>query len=177
MVCVIDFGSQIPYYVFTMKAETLRKIWQCLFFAGIAFLAACVSAPPVRPVNGYTSAAAEKAADTALTMIGKPYRYRGEGPSGFDCSGLVRYSYLVAGVDVPHGTKSLLSVTRPVSRSSARKGDLIFFLQSGKRYSHVGIYVGNDRFVHSPSTGKTVRTDSLADPYWKKHFLDARRFI
>jgi cell wall-associated NlpC family hydrolase len=141
------------------------------------FAAACVSAPPVRPVRGYTPDVGDKAAGTALTMIGKPYRYRGESPSGFDCSGLVRYSYLVAGIDVPHGTKSLMSVTRTVSRSSIRKGDLFFFLQQGKRYSHVGIYVGNERFVHSPSTGKTVRTDSLADPYWKKHFLDARRFI
>jgi cell wall-associated NlpC family hydrolase len=139
--------------------------------------ASCASAPPPRPVNGYTPAAGEKAADTAFSMVGKPYKYRGESPSGFDCSGLVRYSYLTAGIEVPHGTKSLMSVTHPVSRHSIRKGDLLFFLQRGKRYSHVGIYVGNDRFVHAPSSGKTVRTDNLTDPYWKKHLLDARRFI
>ncbi len=147
-----------------------------LFCLAILLVTACASAP-VKRVDGYTPAVGEKAADTALSMVGKPYKYRGDTPAGFDCSGLVRYSYLVAGIEVPHGTKSLMSVTRSVSRSSIRKGDLLFFLQLGKKYSHVGIYVGNDRFVHSPSTGKTIRTDSLADPYWKEHFLDARRFI
>ncbi len=143
----------------------------------LLLVAACASAPPVKRVDGYTPVVGEKAADTALSMVGRPYKYRGDSPAGFDCSGLVRYSYLVAGVEVPHGTKSLRSVTRSVSRGSIRKGDLLFFLQLGKKYSHVGIYVGNDRFVHAPSSGKTVRTDSLADPYWKEHFLDARRFI
>lgn len=156
----------------------MRQLSTHLILVGfVSMLAAsCASAPP-RPVKGYSPAVGEKAADTAFSMVGKPYKYRGESPSGFDCSGLVRYSYLVAGVDVPHGTKSLMYVTRPVSRSSVRKGDLLFFLQEGKRYSHVGIYIGSDRFVHAPSSGKTVRTDNLTDPYWKKHLLDARRFI
>lgn len=157
-----------------MRRTHTRVILLCLVGAVVT---ACASAPPPRPVNGYTPAAGDKAADTALTMVGKPYRYRGETPAGFDCSGLVRYSYLTAGVDVPHGTKNLMYVTRPVSRRSIRKGDLLFFLQEGKRYSHVGIYIGDDRFVHAPSSGKTVRTDELTDPYWKKHLLDARRFI
>ncbi|HWR73043.1 MAG TPA: C40 family peptidase, partial [Nitrospirota bacterium] len=137
----------------------------------------CSSAPPVKRVNGYTHAVGEKAAETAASMLGKPYKYRGESPSGFDCSGLVRYSYLVAGLDVPHGTKALREVTRAVSSRSLRKGDLLFFLQEGKRYSHVGLYIGSDRFVHAPSSGKAVRTDALTDPYWKKHLLEARRFI
>lgn len=139
-------------------------------------VAACASTPGKR-VNGYSPAVGEKAADTALSMAGKPYKYRGDSPAGFDCSGLVRYSYLTAGMELPHGTRSLREVTRAVSSRDLRKGDLLFFLQEGKRYSHVGIYVGNDRFIHAPSSGKTVRTDSLTDPYWKKHFLDARRFI
>jgi cell wall-associated NlpC family hydrolase len=157
-----------------MRRTHTRVILLCLVGAVVT---ACASAPPPRPVKGYTPAVGDKAADTALTMVGKPYRYRGETPAGFDCSGLVRYSYLVSGVDVPHGTKNLMYVTRPVSRRSIRKGDLLFFLQEGKRYSHVGIYIGDDRFVHAPSSGKTVRTDELTDPYWKKHLLDARRFI
>jgi cell wall-associated NlpC family hydrolase len=83
----------------------------------------------------------------------------------------------VAGLDVPHGTKALRQVTRAVSSRSLLKGDLLFFLQEGKRYSHVGLYIGGDRFVHAPSSGKTVRTDALTEPYWKKHLLEARRFI
>ncbi|HET6364806.1 MAG: C40 family peptidase [Nitrospirota bacterium] len=119
---------------------------------------------------------ADKAADTALTMVGKPYKYRGDSPAGFDCSGLVRYSYRAAGMDVPHGTKALRNVSRSISYNEIRKGDLLFFLQEGKKYSHVGIYVNDNLFVHATSTGKTVRIDTLLDPYWEKHFLEARRF-
>lgn len=137
----------------------------------------CSSAPAPRKANGYTESVGEKAAKTAVSMVGKPYKFRGESPSGFDCSGLVRYSYLAAGMDIPHGTKALREISRPVSSRDLRKGDLLFFLQEGKRYSHVGLYIGSDRFVHAPSSGKTVRTDGLDNPYWKKHFLEARRFI
>ena len=136
----------------------------------------CVAAPPARHIEGYSASVADKATATALIMVGRPYQYKGDSPSGFDCSGLVRYSYLVAGMDVPHSTSSLRDHTRPVSPRDMRKGDLLFFNESGKKYSHVGIYIGNSLFVHAPSTGKTVRKDNLQDPYWKKHFLGARRF-
>lgn len=142
----------------------------------LGMLSACAVAP-VRRVEGYSPAAGEKAAETAFAMIGRPYKFRGETPAGFDCSGLVRYSYLTAGVDVPHGTDPIRSSTRSVGLWSARKGDLLFFNQSGKKYSHVGIYVGGNEFVHAPSTGGFVRKDSLDDPYWKKHYLDTRRFL
>ena len=130
---------------------------------------------PVRPVAGYTPAIGEKAARTAVTMLGRPYLNKGDSPSGFDCSGLVRYSYLAAGLDVPHGTGALKETTRSVGKD-LRKGDLVFFNESGKKYSHVGIYLGSNSFVHAPSSGKKVRKDSLQDPYWKKSFIDARRF-
>ena len=109
-------------------------------------------------------------------MIGRPYRYQGDSPEGFDCSGLVRYSYLAAGIDVPHGTEFLLKVTSPLSMTSARIGDLLFFEEHGKKYSHVGIYLGNDLFVHAPTSGGKVKKDSLQDPHWKKSFLEVRRF-
>jgi cell wall-associated NlpC family hydrolase len=149
-----------------------------LLIMGIAVLliTGCVSAPSKR-VNGYSASAGDKAAATALTMIGRPYQFKGETPGGFDCSGLVRYSYLTAGMDLPHGTKALLNSTRSVGLRNARKGDLLFFNQEGKKYSHVGIYVGDDQFVHAPSTGGFVRRDSITDAYWKKHYLDTRRFL
>lgn len=131
---------------------------------------------PTEHIEGYAFSMADKAADTALTMVGKPYKYRGDSPAGFDCSGLVRYSYRAAGMDVPHGTKALRSASRSISYNEIRKGDLLFFLQEGKKYSHVGIYVNDNLFVHATSTGKTVRIDTLLDPYWEKHFLEARRF-
>jgi len=141
-----------------------------------SYLAGCASAPS-KQVPGYSAAVADKAAATALSMIGRPYKYTGDTPAGFDCSGLVRYSYLTAGMDLPHGTKPLMNITRSVGLRNARKGDLLFFVQEGKKYSHVGIYVGNDLFVHAPSTGGKVRKDSITDRYWKEHYLDTRRFL
>jgi len=156
-----------------------RRQWQAarlLVAAGMAalFFFGCATTP-VKHVSGYTPEKADKAARVAVSMVGRPYKYKGDSPSGFDCSGLVRYSYLAAGMDVPHGTKALRSSTRTVGRNM-QKGDLLFFNESGEKYSHVGIYLGDNSFVHAPSSGRAVRKDSLQDPYWKKHFLDARRF-
>ena len=153
----------------------MRKVLTILCIAGL--LAAGCAAAPSKRVSGYSSSAGDKAADTALTMVGQPYQFKGETPGGFDCSGLVRYIYLTAGMEVPHGTSALRNSTHSVGLANARKGDLLFFDQSGKKYSHVGIYVGNDQFVHAPSTGGRVRQDSITDPYWKKHYLETRRFL
>ncbi|MCK9418767.1 MAG: C40 family peptidase [Nitrospirae bacterium] len=118
----------------------------------------------------------EQAAFTAVSMIGRPYQYKGNSPAGFDCSGLVQYSYQAAGLDVPHGTKALRAITLPIEENM-QIGDLLFFNERGKTYSHVGIYLGGDTFVHAPSTGGQVRTESLEDPYWKSSFVEARRFM
>ena len=125
-------------------------------------------APPEHP-------AAPAAATNALDMLGRPYRYGGDTPKGFDCSGLVQYSYARAGVKVPRSTEAQRKGTAPVPPKQLKKGDLLFFDQDGRKYSHVGIYLGDNWFVHAPSGGKSVRKDSLTDPFWSKHFLEARR--
>lgn len=127
------------------------------------------------PVEESTPALGSRAADHALAMVGKPYRYGGNSPKGFDCSGLVQYSYARVGVKLPHGTRNLLQVSRPVSRNKLRRGDLVFFTQEGKKSSHVALYLGGDRFVHSPSSGKNVYIAGFNDPYWRRHFTEARR--
>lgn len=116
-----------------------------------------------------------RAVDHALTMVGKPYRYGGNTPKGFDCSGLVQYSYGRVGVKLPHGTRHLLQTSRPISRNNLQRGDLVFFNQDGKKSSHVALYLGGDRFVHSPSSGKNVYVAGFNDPYWQRHFTEARR--
>jgi murein DD-endopeptidase len=158
----------------TMRSRSLHYRLIIAVLCTLALFSGCVSAPP-RPSGKYSAAAADKAADTALTMVGRPYHYQGDSPDGFDCSGLVRYSYLSSGIDLPHGTASLMKRTVPILTRDMRRGDLLFFDQSGKKYSHVGILTSKNRFVHAPSTGKRVREESLDDPYWKKHFLGARR--
>ena len=136
-------------------------------------LAACASAPPA-PVEA-PSGSAQRAAGHAAKMVGKPYRYGGAAPSsGFDCSGLVQFSFRQAGVAVPRTTADQMRASRPV-RGSMQRGDLLFFDQEGKKKSHVGIYLGNGRFVHAPSSGKRVRTDTLDSAYWKKHLAEVRR--
>ena len=109
-------------------------------------------------------------------MLGRPYHFGGSSPSaGFDCSGLVQYSYRHAGITLPHSTDKLRSTSHPIKVADLRRGDLVFFNQEGKKYGHVGIYLGAGKFVHAPSSGKTVRSDRLDSPYWRKHLSEARR--
>ena len=146
----------------------------------VAFLAGCASAPvrtsappAPRPVS---ASAADRAATNAARMIGKPYRFGGASPSrGFDCSGLVQYSFAHAGVKLPHNTDQQRSVSRPIRLADLRRGDLIFFNEEGKKNSHVGIYLGRGMFVHAPSSGKSVRSDRVESPYWRKHLSEVRR--
>ncbi len=117
----------------------------------------------------------ERAARIALEMKGKPYRYGGSSPRGFDCSGLVYYSYARAGVELPRSTEALRRSSRAISARQLRPGDLLFFNQEGKAASHVAIYLGGSRFVHAPSTGKQVSVADMNDAYWRRHFESARR--
>ena len=142
-------------------------------------LSACASAPrsEARSSTPVSESAADRAASHAAKMLGRPYHFGGASPSaGFDCSGLVQFSFRQAGVSVPHNTEQQRRTSRPVRLSDLRRGDLIFFDQEGKKNSHVGIYVGGGRFVHAPSSGKEVRSDRLDAPYWKKHLSETRRF-
>lgn len=140
-------------------------------FTALTLLAGCGHTPDKETVPPLGS----RAADHALAMVGKPYRYGGNSPHGFDCSGLVQYSYARVGVKLPHGTRSLLQVSQPVSRDKLMRGDLVFFTQEGKKSSHVALYLGGNRFVHSPSSGKNVYIAGFNDSYWQRHFTDARR--
>lgn len=139
-------------------------------------LAACASAPHSQASLQVSRTAADQAAGQAAKMVGRPYRFGGSSPSaGFDCSGLVQYSYRQAGIALPHSTDQQRSASRPIKVADLRRGDLLFFRQEGKKHGHVGIYLGAGKFVHAPSSGKTVRSDRLDSPYWKKHLTEARR--
>jgi murein DD-endopeptidase len=138
-------------------------------------LAACAGTSRSPSGSGDVSASiADHAATQAVKMVGRPYKYGGASPSGFDCSGLVLFSYLKAGYALPRDTEHQRKAARPVKVSGLRRGDLLFFDQEGKKNSHVGIYLGDGQFVHAPSSGKNVRRDRL-DGYWKKHLSEARR--
>ncbi len=117
----------------------------------------------------------------ALAMTGQPYRLGGMAPGGFDCSGLIGYVYRgAAGIALPRTTREMNAMrsASPVRRDALQAGDLLFFATSGgRRVSHAAIYVGEGRFVHAPSSGGTVRLDSLSNSYWQKNYLNARRVL
>jgi hypothetical protein len=112
-----------------------------------------------------------RAATYARRFIGVPYRWGGSSPGGFDCSGLVRYVYRQFGVDLPHSSYADYNLGRRVGRWGLQPGDLVFFSGLG----HVGMYVGNGRFIHAPHSGTRVQISMLAD--WGSSYDGARRLV
>lgn len=138
---------------------------------------------PSAPVERESVPAAQQAlgasiAQRALEQVGVPYRYGGADPRrGFDCSGLVSYVHGLVGVSVPRTAATQFAAARKVSLDDLRAGDLVFYrLVPGSRdITHVGIYVGQGRFVHAPQTGRLVSTTSLDDPYYRERYAGAGR--
>jgi cell wall-associated NlpC family hydrolase len=116
-------------------------------------------------------------AGEALNYLGIRYRYGGSSPAtGFDCSGLVAYAAEQSlGMKLPRNAAEIYQLGKPVDRNELQVGDLVFFNTMGRRYSHVGIYLGDDRFVHSPSSGGVVRVERMDMAYWNKRYNGARR--
>ena len=115
--------------------------------------------------------------DFAMTLRDIRYRRGGRSPhSGFDCSGFVHYVFAqVLGVELPENSAAQYRDGRKIDRDDMQAGDLVFFRTRGKRISHVGIYLGGGRFIHSPTTGERVRVDRMSEKYWSRRFAGARR--
>lgn len=126
------------------------------------------------PERGFTGEGAS-IVRAAESVKGRPYRLGADGPDAFDCSGLVYYAHRQAGHEVPRTTDTQFRNARPVSREGRRPGDLIFFAIDGISVSHVGIYGGDGRFIHSPSPGSQVSWADLEDPYWRGRFAGVGR--
>ena len=107
----------------------------------------------------------------AHNYIGVSYRYGQSNEKGFDCSGFVKYVFHFIGLDLPHSSYGLFKLSKHIETIKAQSGDLVFFITRGKGVSHVGIYLGNDKFIHSPGRGRTVSIDSLSAGYYKKHLV------
>lgn len=150
----------------------------------ILFLAAC-SGPPApaksKAAKQLAASATGKnaratALDTARSMLGVAYRYGGTDPRGFDCSGLVHYSYAQAGIRLPRTAQAIFRASQLVDPRDVQAGDLVFFTISSKKIAHVGIYADSNRFIHAPSSGKGVSYASLGNPYWKNRLVAVGRF-
>lgn len=123
--------------------------------------------------------ARETIIETALGQIGRPYRYGGDDPSGFDCSGLVEYSYRSAGFSVPHNTAQLRDAGRRIALRDARPGDLLLYRFSDKPDPslHVSIYLGDGRMVHAPASGREVQVVPIEQAPWPGRFITAIRML
>lgn len=155
-------------------------------------LAACSSGPAPRPVSPATPSSptitqAPRPASPqgnevvlyALGLIDTGYRFGGKNPeAGLDCSGMVSYIYgRAAGLKVAGSAADIARGGRAIERTALRPGDLVFFNTRGRAYSHVGIYIGDARFVHAPSTNGRVRIDHLQDRYYAQRYEAARSYF
>ena len=143
-------------------------------------LAGCgAQQPATRPAAVADPAAANAVLFRAIGLVGTPYRFGGNTPEGgFDCSGLVGYVFRdAAGLSLPRTTGEIAELRAPkVERKALGPGDLVFFGQRG-RVNHVGIYVGEGRFVHAPNRGGTVRLDALDGHYWRDAWMFGKRVL
>ncbi len=112
----------------------------------------------------------------ASNLLGSPYRYGGEDPSGFDCSGLVQYSHQSVGIKVPRTANDQYKSAYSIPASKLKPGDVIFFRFNWRNISHVGIYAGHGKFIHAPRKGRKVKISSLSEPYWQKRIAKTGRF-
>ena len=143
-------------------------------------LVAALAGPhaPVR-AEGADSPLATELVLRALSLLGVNYRFGGSSPdTGLDCSGLVRHVFREAvGVALPRRADEISKAGEVIDRSQLRPGDLVFFNTLRRAFSHVGIYIGDGRFVHAPSRGGGVRIEHMDEQYWSKRFNGARRML
>jgi len=150
-------------YRYQLQLDAAREL-----LAG-ADLTPVAPAPPV-PVG-------DEALQVAMKYLGTPYQWGGSTPAtGFDCSGLVQYAYAQEGVQLPRVAAEQFDVGIPVSRNDLEPGDAVFFANPDGDVHHVGLYIGDGKFVDAPETGEDVRVDSLSEPYFAAQYAGARRF-
>lgn len=146
----------------------------------LSFTPELASPPVTSPTAAFISRAADGIGDTldrALDFIGLRYKRGGSSPeTGFDCSGFVRYVYNeTLGLLLPHNARAIARLGEQVEKHELQPGDLVFFNTMRRAFSHVGIYLGDNLFIHAPRSGARVRIEDMSDRYWSRRFNGARR--
>ena len=167
----------------------VNGLWKVTILAGLIAFAVPPALAAEEPAETITAAPAASAAGgnyldsarelviRALALIGVNYKWGGNTPDdGLDCSGLVSHVFReVAGIVLPRDSRAMSKVGEKVGKSDLQPGDLVFFNTLRRPFSHVGIYIGEQRFVHAPSRGGEVEVSDLHSRYWQKHYNGARR--
>jgi cell wall-associated NlpC family hydrolase len=164
-----------------LTAPLLAALLTCLTLPALAAdnnatdaAAPVADAPPAQ--NGYLERAREVTIQ-ALSLLGVHYKWGSDSPEhGFDCSGLVSHVFQqVAGIALPRNAQGMAKVGEKIDKSELQPGDLVFFNTRRRPYSHVGIYIGEERFVHAPRRGGEVEVTNMQGRYWQKRYNGARR--
>ena len=160
------------------------RAYSVALFCAVAVLVGCAGSGPSEPLpvlrqDTSVQSVRKAVVESARRMLGTPYRFGGDSPGrGFDCSGLVVYSYRRAGVEgLPRSAHQLERRAVPISLDELQPGDLLFFRLSGAKTSHVAIYEGNRHFIHAPSSGKRVERIAFDHPYWGPRIGRAGRLL
>lgn len=162
--CTIDYGG-VPLYISDDYVKNITSEEASDLIHAQAELAA--------QAKTVASSIGQTIVETAKQYIGVPYVYGGRSPKGFDCSGLTSYVFEKNGITLPRTATPQYAMGTKVAKSDLQVGDLVFF--GGKRIEHVGIYVGDGNFIHSPSPGKSVRIETLMSGYYSRNYYGARR--
>jgi len=157
--------------------RTKRSVAVPLTLFAALLLTACAGGPRRTPdVTAADAFPGGGIAASALAQLGRPYRYGGNGPESFDCSGLVRFAHAAHGITVPRTTAEQFRAARPVPVTQLQAGDVLFFrLDNDAKVSHVAIYTGDGRFVHAPQSGRSVESRQLDDPWYRRRLTGAGR--
>ena len=164
----------------TSATKTSRYFFiRLLIPIAIILFSGCASNPEkvIEPTPAAHAPSQSPIITYALSLQGTPYHYGKDTPEeGFDCSGFVKHVYQKQGIMLPRTVKDMALSLPQIPKNNVHSGDLVFFNTNGNSFSHVGIYVNNDQFVHAPSqrTGR-VLVSSLKNRYWHKHYSGARR--
>lgn len=150
----------------------MPRLFHLLVLFALAAAGGCASMASFEPPPPDGTGA--QAAEVARRMVGAPYRWGGATPAGFDCSGLVFYAYDQTGVRVPRTSVDQFRAATRIPIRDARPGDLVFFREAWT-VSHVGIWLGDGRFVHAPDEGQSVKISHLDEDYYRVRFAGAGR--
>lgn len=136
-----------------------------------------VPMPTTAPRDDAVEPVGSEIAMRAISLLGRPYQWGGNGPETFDCSGLVRYVHQQLGISVPRTAADQFSAAQPIEVDELQPGDLLFFRLESRRISHVAIYAGEGRFVHAPQSGRSVELRTLDDRFYRPRLAGAGRLF
>ena len=166
-------------FAFLLESDAMpcKKTIAAFWLASLCVLAHADESQNTAKPEAHWSDAAQEILINALSLTGVKYKYGGKSPeTGFDCSGFVRYVFQqAANLTLPHGARAISQLGQSIPVDQLQPGDLVFFNTLKSAFSHVGIYLGDGKFIHAPSSGGGIHVVDMNDSYWAKRFNGARR--